>query len=371
MFRPTLKASSLIDARSSQPHHKIHFLPVCANARSPWAGHQQWQSFSETNICLCPAPSLYWGFSWWRVCSQARMKGRGQCFAYPAEGGFEQHFLQFNGYETGHKTSEGVINHWRQSSLEAETHVNLVRSNWVELGKTQALWELSNKDLSLAGSASGDHHRSDPGMWDLQAGFQNCWRGWLGLQEPCKALEDISVCHSPEQGKSWEMPCGGLAKAWQAATSLSLSYLELRHLLFQIDDELLDPGVISFIVAELLLTLKYKSCCLRSSKWPRGQEWRSLLEQHCTPSIFSSSSLAKCPFPGLDTEQVLVISLVFCAEETAENWGEWDSACWLCCWVDHGGCRSMAGSRECWALPPRCCGRRRGIGWSRASPGAW
>lgn len=99
----------------------------------------------------------------------------------------------------------------------------------------------------------------------------------------------------------------------------SLSYLELRHLLFQIDDELLDPGVISFIVAELLLTLKYKSCCLCSSKWPRGQEWSSLREQHCTPSIFSSSSLAKCPFPGLDTEQVLVISLVFCAEETAEN----------------------------------------------------
>ena len=59
------------------------------------------------------------------------------------------------------------------------------------------------------------------------------------------------------------MPRGGPAKAWQAATSLPLSHLELCHLLFQIDDELLDPGIVSFVVAELLLTLKYNKGCLR------------------------------------------------------------------------------------------------------------
>lgn len=32
------------------------------------------------------------------------------------------------------------------------------------------------------------------------------------------------------------------------------SHLELCHLLFQIDDELLDPGIIGLIVTEFLLT---------------------------------------------------------------------------------------------------------------------
>lgn len=56
------------------------------------------------------------------------------------------------------------------------------------------------------------------------------------------------------------MPRGGLAKAWQAATSFS--HLELCHLLFQIDNELLDPGIICLIVAELLLIVKCRKGCL-------------------------------------------------------------------------------------------------------------
>jgi len=54
------------------------------------------------------------------------------------------------------------------------------------------------------------------------------------------------------------MPRGALA-----GCHVPLSHLELCHLLFQVDDELLDPGVISFIVAELFLTGKYKKGCLR------------------------------------------------------------------------------------------------------------
>lgn len=67
---------------------------------------------------LCPIPLPR------RVRSQARLRG----FAYPVEGGFEQHFFQFDGYETGHETSEGIVNHWRQASLEAETRVILARN---------------------------------------------------------------------------------------------------------------------------------------------------------------------------------------------------------------------------------------------------
>uniref|UniRef100_A0A8C3JWJ8 L-fucose kinase n=1 Tax=Calidris pygmaea TaxID=425635 RepID=A0A8C3JWJ8_9CHAR len=39
------------------------------------------------------------------------------------------HFLQLDGYETGHQTSEGIVNHRGQPSLEAETSVILVREN--------------------------------------------------------------------------------------------------------------------------------------------------------------------------------------------------------------------------------------------------
>lgn len=53
---------------------------------------------------------------------------------------------------------------------------------------------------------------------------------------------------------------------------LRRTYLELCHLLFQVDDELLDPGVVGFIIIELFLALEQNAGVITYPRHPLACE---------------------------------------------------------------------------------------------------
>lgn len=146
-----------------------------------------------------------------------------QRFAYPVEAGFEEHFLQLGGYQAGHEAGKVIVNHGGQASLGAERKKNSSRRAFTPR-------------TSFPHSASGQR-------WQKRSRYE-------GGFEPC-----------PEQGKSWETPGGRLAGCWIPPLTL-FPHLKLCHLLLQVDDELLDPGIVGFVLAELLLPAGYKKGCL-------------------------------------------------------------------------------------------------------------
>lgn len=76
--------------------------------------------------------------------------------------------------------------------------------------------------------------------------------------------------------------------------SLSPSHLELCHLLFQIDDELLHPGIVCFIVAELLLMGKYEKgrVCGLPEEQQRPEDRQGVPSWSSTASLpFTQASL--------------------------------------------------------------------------------
>lgn len=163
-----------------------------------------------------------------------------QRFAYPVEAGFEEHFLQLGGYQAGHEASKVIVDHGGQASLGAERKKNSFRRAFTP--KT-----------SLPHSASGQHWQKRS---RYEGGVEQHRRRW-GLKNSASKCSPAALSRGRAGRRLVEV-----SQAGGFPPRPLFPHLKLCHLLLQVDDELLDPGIVSFVLAELLLPAGYKKGCL-------------------------------------------------------------------------------------------------------------